>query len=136
VSNKVTLIIYDKDLKARTVKRFPVSADGSKIDVKIGDSTFSPTFDNESFIDIRKRSLLMPWRKYWERFYFVPNYGSACVNFQTETVLEPDPKIVMQAAKAEIISNWGKTKQDTPMILTIILIVLILIAAKIFGVIA
>ena len=136
MSKKVNLIIYDKDLKARTTKKFPISADGSKIEVKIGDAEFSPTFDNESFIDIRKRSLLMPWRTYWERFYFVPNYGSACVNFQTKTILDPDPKIVMKAAKAEIISNWGKTKQETPMILTIILLVVILIAAKIFGVIA
>jgi len=52
MSKKVKLAIVDKDLKARTVKKYPVSDSGEQIRiVSGGEGHFMPYFDNESFIE-------------------------------------------------------------------------------------
>lgn len=137
MTKKVKLAVYDKDLKARIYKNFHVTDDGAKIQVRRGGkANFNPEFDNDSFIEFPKRSLLRPWRIGWNRVYFAPNGAKACVNFRTKTVLEPDPSLVLKAAGTEMLRNLGKEKAETPMLTYIMLGILIFIAMKLFGVIA
>ena len=136
MTKKVKLAIFDKDLKARTFADFPLSKDGSRISVRRGGKrNFNPTFDQESYIELPYRSIIPPFPVKWNRIYFVRNGAKACVNFKTETILEPDPELVMQAAEAEILKGIGKDKQDTPMIQYIMILLLIGILLKVFGVI-
>lgn len=130
MTKKVELAIFDKDLKVRTLGKFPVSQDGTKISVKRGGKgNFNPTFDNESFIEFPKRF------GGWKRIYLVRKGAKACVNFQTEEVKGPDPALVIEAAESEILRNIGKDKEETPFILYLILGAVILLALKVFGVI-
>jgi len=130
MTKKVELAIFDKDLKVRTMGKFPVSQDGTKISVKRGGKgNFNPTFDNESFIEFPKRF------GGWRRIYLVRKGASGCVNFQTEEVDGPDPALVREAAESQILRNIGKDKEETPIIMYLILGAILLIALKIFGVI-
>ena len=130
MTKKVKLAIFDKDLKARTVGTFPVSKDGSRISIRRGGKrNFNPTFDNESYIDFPKRF------GGWNRIYFVRNGAKACVNFKTGAVGGPDPDLVIEAAQSEILRNIGKDKEETPIIIYLILGAILLIALKVFGVI-
>jgi hypothetical protein len=136
-TKKVKLAVYDKDLKARIYRKFQVTDDGSKIQVKRGGkANFNPGFDNDSFIEFPKRRFIPPWAIKWDRVYFVPNLAKKCVNFRTQTVLEPDPSLVLKAAGTEMLKNLGKEKTETPLFTYITLGILILIALKLFGVIA
>lgn len=142
MTKKVELAVFDKDLKARTVGKFPLSKDGTKIKVRTGGKrNFSPSFDHSSYIEFPYRSLVTPWRISWKRVYFVRNAASECVNFHrtpegfTE-VPQPDPEIVMEAAEAAILKGIGKDKQETPMILYIILAAVAITLLKVLGVIA
>jgi len=131
------LAVYDKDLKARIYKKFPVTDDGSKIQVKRGGkANFNPAIDNDSFIEFPKRSLLRPWAISWQRVYFAPNGAKKCVNFQTKTVLDPDPSLVLKAAGTQMLNNLGKEKIETPILTYIMLFLLIVAVLKLFGVIA
>lgn len=131
MTKKVELAIFDKDLKVRTLGKFPVSQDGTKISVKRGGkANFNPTFDNESFIEFPKRF------GGWRRIYLVRKGAKACVNFQTEEVEGPDPELVIEAAESEILRGIGKEKEETPLILYLILAAIGLVVLKIFGVIA
>ena len=136
MSKKVILAVFDKDLKVRKYGKFPVSKDGSRILVrKGGKRNFNPTFDNESFIEFPYRSLLSPWKTSYRRVYLVRNGAKACVNFQTETVLDPDPELVIKAAENKILQSIGSEKTETPLILYVLLLIVLAIAGKLFGVI-
>ncbi len=137
MTKKVKLAIFDKDLKARTYENFPLSKDGTRISVRRGGKrNFNPTFDMDSYIEFPERSLVPPFPIKWKRVYFVRNGAKACVNFQTEKVEGPDADLVMEAAEAEILKGIGKDKQETPLILYIILAAVLLTALKVLGVIA
>lgn len=136
MTKKVLLAIFDKDLKCRTVKKYPLTKDGSKIAVKTGGKgNFKPRFDNDSFLELPYRPILTPWKTAWKRMYFVRNNASACVNFQTETIAGPDPEAIIEAAQNDILRNFGTEEQKTPLIMWFMLLVLLAIAAKVFGVI-
>ena len=136
MTDKVKLAIFDQDLVVRKHGKFPLSSDGSKVKVVSGgESHFMPQIGNTTYLDFPRRSLIPPFKKYYERLYFVRNTAKRCVDFQTEEVASPDPEQVMKAAGAKIASNWGKEKAETPMLLFIILGILALIAAKVFEVI-
>lgn len=136
MSKKVILAVFDKDLKARTYGKYPISKDGSKILVRAGGKrNFNPTFDNDSFIEFPYRSLLSPWKTSFRRVYFVRNGAKACVDFQTETVLDPDPELVIKAAENKILQSIGSEKTETPLILYVLLLIVLAIAGKLFGVI-
>jgi len=130
MTKKVELAVFDKDLKVRTLGKFHVSKDGTKIAVKRGGKgNFNPTFDNESFIEFPKRF------GGWRRIYLVRKGANACVNFKTGKVEGPDPELVIEAAGSEILRGIGKEKEETPLITYITLAAIILVALKIFGVI-
>jgi hypothetical protein len=136
MTKKVNLAIFDKDLKARTVGKFEVTDDGSKIRVRAhGKRNFNPTFDNESFIEFPHRSLVPPFSIRWKKIYFVRNGANACVNFKTETVPELDQETVDKAAEAKILEKMGNEKQETPFTTYLIILILVGIALKVFGVI-
>lgn len=137
MSKKVKLAVYDKDLKARIYKKFPVSDDGTKILVKRRETeNFNPEFDNDSFIEFPKRSLFKPWALSWQRVYFAPKLAKKCVNFQTKTVLEPDPSLVLKAARTTMLNNLGREKAETSLLTWIQIGLLVFIALKVLGVIA
>jgi len=136
MTNKVKLAIFDQDLVVRKFGKFPLSADGSKIKiVSGGEAHFMPQISNTTYLEFPRRSLIPPFRKYYERVYFVRNMAKKCVDFETEVVSMPDPKQLMDAAGAKIASNWGKEKVETPIMLWLILAAIALVAAKVFGVI-
>lgn len=136
MSKKVRLAIIDKDLRARTFKKFPLTEDGAKIKVvESGKGMFKPEIETDSYIELPSRSILPPWRIKWNRIYFVNKGASKCINFKTETILEPDPNMVLQAAGTTMLMNLGKEKKELDFIFYIILLVVVGIALKVFGVI-
>ena len=69
---KVKLAIIDKDLKARIFKKYPLTDDGAKIKVvESGKGMFKPEIDTASYIELPARSIFPPWRRTWNRIYFV-----------------------------------------------------------------
>lgn len=136
MSDTVKLAIFDQDLIVRRFKKYPLSSSGSQIKVVAGgDGHFMPKIGNTTYLDFPRRSLIPPFRKYHERIYFVRNTASRCVDFKTEEVALPDQDQIMKAVGSKIASNWGKESTETPLLMWIVLALLGLIAAKIFGVI-
>lgn len=141
MSKKVKLAIFDRDLKARAFEKFGVSKDGSKISVrKGGKRNFNPTFDNDSFIEFPRRSLIPPFRIVWDRVYFARNMAKACVRFRrtdgdSDDFLDPDPEQVMKAAENQILEQIGTEKQETPMVTWVTLAMVVIILLKVLGVI-
>lgn len=136
MTKKVKVAIFDRDLKARTFKSFPVSDDGSRIRINpSGKGYFAPKFDNDSYIELPRRSLLMPWKIVWDRIYFVRRGADTCVNFRTGEVPGPDPELVKMAAGTELLKNLGREKPETPVLLYIIFFIVLLILLKVMGVI-
>jgi hypothetical protein len=136
MTKKVKLAIIDKDLKARIFKNFPLSKDGAKINVvESGKNYFTPAIDTDSYIELPSRSIFPPWRIKWNRIYFVNKGATKCINFKTETILDPDPSLVLKAAGTKMLMNLGKEKKELDFIFYIILLVCIGIALKVFGVI-
>jgi len=159
MTKKLKLAIFDRDLKAREFKHFDVTDDGSKIRVRTGGKrNFNPTFDNDSFIEFPRRSLVPPFNITWDRVYFARNGAKACVRFRrkpndlsikidgiadlqevmkaaengnleaqhevmeilnvlrtatADDFLIPDPEQVINAARSELIQNFGKEKEET-----------------------
>jgi hypothetical protein len=131
---KVKLAIFDNDLKA-TVGKYEISSDGTKIKViSGGEGHFMPSFGNDSFIDLPYRNIFSPWKISYNRIYFVKKKGDKCVNFQTGEVFNPDPEQLKEAIGATLLGELGKDKTETPIIWYIILLILLGIAGKVFGV--
>ena len=136
MTKKVKLAIIDKDLKARTFKSFPLTEDGTKIKVtESGKGYFMPEIDTDSYLELPSRSLFPPWRIKWNRIYFAIKSTKKCINFKTGDVPDPDPTLVLKAAGTTMLMNLGKEKQETELIIYLILAAVIGIALKIFGVI-
>lgn len=133
---KVKLAILDKDLKARTFKKFSLTSDGAKIDVvSAGKGYFMPKFDNDSFIEFPYRNPLTPWKHSWARVYVAVRGSDACINFRTAHVPMPDPEQVANATEAGLIKNFGKEEKGIPWYIWFIFLLLLGIALKVFGVI-
>jgi len=135
MADKLELAIIDEDLKARTVKKYPVSDSGYQIKVKKGgEAHFMPKFDNDSFIDL-PRKLFFPFKTGWRRIYFAKKGAKKCVNFKTGEVHGPDPERVMEAAGSTMLKDLGKEKQETSMFMWIQLALTVIILLKVLGVI-
>ena len=135
MTKKVKLAIFDKDLKARTVKEYPVSDNGEQIKVVSGgEGHFMPKFDNDSFIELPR-----PWYcgGGWEKIYFARKLAKKCVNFKTEEVFVPDPEQLKKSIGVTLLDQLGEQKQPFPAwTVYLILVTVIGIALKVFGVIA
>ena len=136
MTKKVKLAIFDQDLKIRQFGDFPLTKDGSKINVRSGGKLhFNPSFSNTSYLEFPYRSIFSLFRIRYRRVYVVRNNAGACVNFNTEVVPAPDPEEVMKAASAKILENMGRETQETPFILYLILAAIAIVALKVFEVI-
>ena len=135
MTKKVKLAIIDSDLKARTMGHYPVSDDGTQIRViSGGEGHFMPKFDNDSFIEIPKKFLRI--QTGWERIYIVKKNASACINFKTEDVPSPDLEQLKESVGATLLNRIGEKKEAFPAwIIYLILVTVLGIAAKVFGVI-
>lgn len=122
MANKVTLAIFDNTLKA-TVNKYEVSKDGTKIVVVSGgEGHFMPSFNNDSFIEFPKKKWEI-WKPQWTRIYFVSKKGKKCVDFSTTppTVSSPDPEQLKIAVGSTMLGQIGKDKQETPLVIWLIL---------------
>jgi hypothetical protein len=137
-NEKVKLAIIDKDLKVRTFKEFPLTSDGTKIDVvKTGKGYFRPKINSDSAIELPIPSINPFAKPKWEKIYIARRGASQCFVFRKENEPAlPDPQEVMNTARAEMLQNWGKEKIEIHPIFYFMLLVLLGIAAKVFGVIA
>ncbi len=110
MARKVTLAIFDNDLRVKQGK-YELSEDGTKIKVKSGgEAHWMPSFDNNSFMEFPYRSPFAPWKISWRRVYFVKKKGSKCVDFATDppTVTGPSEEQLKQAIGAVAFGNLGK----------------------------
>lgn len=137
-SDKVQVAIFDNDNKIRTLKKYEVSEDGTKIRiVSGGEGHFMPVMNSTSFLEFpsRKRYLVAGPRS-WDRIYFVKNKGKRCVDFSTEEVFGPSPEESKKAIGASLLEQIGERPPPFPIwLIYLILLILIGIAGKVFGVI-
>ena len=135
MARKVKVALFDKDLRAE-LKNYPLNADGTKIAINPdgGKGHFMPSIDNESFIEFPYRSPLSFWKKSYARIYFAMKWSKKCVNFHTGEVEGPDPKVVMEAAKAEILKNKAEESQPVHWTTYAVLGIVVLILLKVMGV--
>ncbi len=136
MGEKVRLAIFDSDLKVRKQGKYEISERGDSIKVVTGgEGHFQPKIDGDSFLEFSRRSLIPPFRRNWERVYFVRNKAPKCVNFKTEEVQGPDPEQLKKAVASTMLSKIGREETKVNPIFYVILIILIGIALKVFGVI-
>ena len=114
---KVNVLIFDNDLRARKLKKYEISNDGTQIRiVSGGEGHFMPTFDSNSFLD------LPSWKKYliygertYKRVYFVKNKGEKCVNFFTGLAFGPSREQLKRANLALLAEKIGAdSNKGTP----------------------
>jgi len=135
MTKNVKLAIIDNDGKARTVKKYPISEDGTKIRVVSGgEGHFMPTFDNDSFVEFPKKFLI--FNLGWDRVYMVKKRASACINFKTGKVIGPDLEQLKEAVGSTMLNQMGQDKPPFPTwIIYFILLLALGTALKVFGVI-
>lgn len=133
---KALVLVYDKALRAPNgYKKYPISKDGQRIDIKKGGKAhWQPQIDHNSHIDVARRGWIRRWRTYWKRIYIVEKGADSCIDFSTPKVTGPTEEDVKNAAKSELVTGFGKQKQETPLIQYINVLLLILIIMRLFGV--
>ena len=136
MTKKVKLAIIDSDNIARTVGLYPISDDGTQIRVVSGgEGHWMPKFDNDSYIELPKKFLRI--QTGWTRLYIVKQKASACINFKTGDVPTPDMEQLKESVGATLLNRIGEKKDAFPAWLIYLILVIVLgIAAKVFGVIA
>lgn len=136
MTDKVKLAIIDKDLRIRRLKKFPVSPDGQRIQIKQGGKGhWKPTFGTGSILWFPYRKITSFWKLSYRPVCMVINGASQCIDFSTGQVFEPDPETVEKAARNALIRNFGKRKEEISIFTWFQLLLLIVILAKLFGVI-
>jgi hypothetical protein len=111
---KVNLAIIDKDLKIRTLKRYPLSSNGRQIDViHGGEGNFMPIITNTSYIEFPS------WKRYYlfgerthKRIYFAMNKAKKCIDFASGDVSMPSPEEMKKAIASTMLGQIGKEKTD------------------------
>jgi len=135
MTRKVITAIFDNDLRVELGKH-EVSEDGTQIRIKSGgESHFMPSFDNDSFLEFPYRAITSFWKHSYRRMYIVKKKATACVNFKTGKVPGPNLEQLKQAIASTNLDKLGK--QDPPFpawIIYLILLCVLGIAAKVFGV--
>lgn len=130
---KVKLAIFDNDLKA-TVKKYPLSKDGTKIIVASGGTAnWAPSFDNDSFIEFPRPR----WKGGgYERIYYVKKKGVKCVNFKSDppTIPGPSEEELKRAIGAVAFGNLGKEDKESTLISYITLAIVFIVLLSQLGV--
>lgn len=134
---KVHLGIIDKDLKIRTLKKYPLSANGQQIHVVSGgEGHFMPIISNTSYLEFPYRAITSPWKTSYKRLYFAMNKAKKCVDFESGEVSLPSPEQLKKALGAAALDKLGKQEPPFPTwIIYLILLGVLAIAGKVFGVI-
>ena len=134
MGDKVKLAIFDGTLKIQ-IKKYPISESGKQIKVVSGgENHFMPQFDNYSYLEFPKKFLF--WTIGHERIYFVQKGAKKCIDFKTGTVSGPDLEQLKQSIGAVLLDKLGHEEPPIPAwIIYLILITVLGIAAKVFGVI-
>ena len=133
---KVFLATIDKDLKIRTLKKYPISKSGSQIHVKSGgDGHFMPQITNTSYLEFPYRAITSFWKTSYRRIYFAMNKATQCVDFESGDVFLPSEEELNKALGATMLAQIGKEKPETPLISYItlgIMIILLLFQMGVF----
>ena len=108
---KVFLATIDKDLKIRSLKKYPLSKNGQQIYVTSGgEGHFMPVITNTSYLEFPQRSFPNFWKTSYRRIYFAMNKATKCVDFESGEVSMPSPE---ELKKANLQLLAGKIGQDT-----------------------
>lgn len=133
------LAIIDTDLKIRTLKKYPLSANGRQIHViSGGENHFMPLITNTSYLELpdRKRFFLFG-EPTFKRIYFAMNKAKKCVDFESGDVSLPSPEEMKKALASTMLNKLGRPEQPFPTwVLYFMLLVMIGVALKVFGVVA
>ena len=135
MTRKVTLAIFDNDLKT-TIGKYPLSKDGTKIIVTSGgEANWAPSFDNDSFIEFPKKKWEF-WKPRWTRIYLVKKKGSKCVNFKSDppTIPGPSEEELKRAIGAVAFKNLGKEDKESTLISYLTLAIAFIILLSQLGV--
>jgi hypothetical protein len=135
MTRKVKVALFDKDLRVE-FKKFPLTSDGLKIDITQGGKAhFKPKIGPTHSLDIPKRKKYLFFGEWvYEPTYFAMKWSKKVIDFKTPEVTGPDPAEVMRAAGNKILESKGKQKTEVPIIMYFIVLILLAIAVKIFGV--
>ena len=124
MTRKVTLAIFDNDLRCK-IGKYPVSDDGTKIRVVSGgENHHMPSFDTDSYLEHPKKRWEI-WKPQWTRIYYVKGKGKKCIDFkgETPTIFPPDPEALKKSNLNLLATKIGKdTNQGTPWYIWAILI--------------
>lgn len=130
MKRKVEVAVFDRDLKVERGK-YPLTDDGSKIKIKKGGKGhWYPEFDNQSYLEF-------PSLFGTKRVYIVRKNAAKCVSFADPegTVYGPDPELVEKAAEDAIRRSMKQDKQETPFWVYLVILLLLGVAGRVFGVI-
>lgn len=134
---KLNLAVIDADLKIRTLKKYPLSANGRHIAVVTGgENHFMPKITNTSYLEFPtgKKYLFFGERNY-KKIYFVMNKAKNCIDFKSGDVSLPSPEELKKAISATMLNKLGKPEESfPPWIIYLILFFVLGIALKVFGV--
>jgi hypothetical protein len=138
MQKKILLATIDTDLKIRTLKNYPLSANGRQIHVVSGgEAHFMPLISNTSYLEFPYRAMTSPWKTSYRRIYFAMNKAKKCVDFQSGEVPLPSPEEMKKALASTMLAKIGKPEAPFPVwVLYLILLCVIGITLKVFEVIA
>jgi len=111
----VFLAIIDKDLKIRTLKKYPLSKNGQQIHVVSGgEGHFMPQISNTSYLEVplgAKKFILFGVRAF-RRVYFAMNKATKCIDFASGDVALPSPEELKKAIGSTMLGQIGKDKVE------------------------
>jgi len=115
MTEKLFLAIIDKDLKIRSIKKYPISKNGQQIKVKSGgEGHFMPTITNTSYLEFPYRAITSPWKKSFRRVYFAVNLATECIDFKTGDVPLPSVEQLEEAVRISLVGKLGKDREEGP----------------------
>ena len=111
--SKVNVAIIDKDLKIRTLKKYPLSANGRQIRIGSGgEGHFMPVISNTSYLEFPYRAITRPWKISFKRIYFTMNRAKNCVDFASGDVSMPSPEEMKKALASTMLGQIGVDSPD------------------------
>jgi len=118
MGNEVKVAFVDKDLKIRTVRKYPLSKDGERINIypSGGKGNENPTFQKTSALSFRRRSLIPPFSVYYEDVYFMKTGATSCFDFHEAGVTIPnlDRDKIKESLGALMLGQIGQGKEQYP----------------------
>ena len=116
--SKVKVAFVDKDLRIRKIGAYPLTDDGEKINIypKGGKGNENPVFQKTSALSFRRRSIIPPFREYFDDVYFMKTGGTACFDFKDASVTIPtlDRDRIKESLGATMLNDIGKPKENFP----------------------